>query len=189
MRLFLPLLMLSACAEEAPALLDGDWDLAAEELPLDEAGPPPVAVTVEGAYGTVSAGVFFVGEVTRVEAPVVRGRLDFARARCAWRFRMGGVYPMPVAPPGALWAFTVNYEPVFDELFQRTLVPSVCSASVFPAGAGMRFTDVFALDAATNTVLQQTPAGWVPYAANQQPFGPAGAADYFEWQHVLRTWP
>jgi hypothetical protein len=69
------------------------------------------------------------------------------------------------------------------------MVPSVCSATVFPAGAGMRFTEVFALDAATNTVLQQTPAGWVPYAANQQPFAPAGPADYFEWQHVLRTWP
>lgn len=191
MRALLPLLMLSACAEEAPALLDDDWELAAEELPLDEAGPPIVAASVEMAAGQLLPNVFLTGDVVRVEAPVVAGRLVPARARCAWRFEVVGTLPNPMTPFGATWAFTVRYTPVADLVLQSTGVPSVCSPAVFPAGPGASFSQPLALDAALNQVLKETSVGWAPFGPNLAPIPPVpgGQPSAFEWRGLLRTWP
>ena len=190
MRLLLPLLMLSACAEEAPASLDGDWELAAEELPLDEAGPPPVAVTVERMFGTLSPNMFFVGRALRFEAPVVRGAPAGQRSRCAWEFAVSAVLPLPVPPPGASWAFNVQYTPLADQLLWTQGRASVCSAAVFPAGVGLPFREALAWDVASSTLLHQTAAGWVPMSAFGAPDTPVSAATGdFDWHTVLRAWP
>lgn len=186
------LFVMAGCVVEEDPLPGAAGDVLSDEawaLPLDEAGPPIVAASVEMAFGQLSPGVFFNGTIERVEAPVVRGRPVPARARCAWQFDATAVLPSPTQPPNTTWAFRVEYRPSVDLVLQRTGVPSVCSGAVFPAGVGAAFTEAYALDSNLNQILHLTPGGWVPYAANHAP-APAGLRPTtFDWFHVLQTWP
>lgn len=191
MRALLPVLFVMAgCVVEEDPLPGAVGDVLSDEaweLPVDEAAPPIVAASVEMALGQLSPGVFFAGDVMRVEAPVVRGRPVPARARCAWQFDVTGVLPRPTPPPGSTWTYRVEYRPSVDLVLQRTGVPSVCSAAVFPAGPGVSFTEAFALDAVSNQILHETAAGWVPYGPSHAPVGPRPTT--FDWFSVLQTWP
>jgi len=195
MRTLFPVLwVLTGCVVEEEQLsgaLDDVFSDEAWELPVDAAGPPPVAASVERASGQLAPGVFLAGDVVRMEAPVVGGRLVPGRARCAWQFSATAVLPTPVVPGGAVWAFTVQYRPVADLLLQATGVPSVCSAAVFPAGPGVPFTQPLALDANLNQILKETPAGWAPFGPNLAPIPavPGGRPGFFDWRGVLRVWP
>ena len=184
------LLSLSACVTEEDPLTRAAFeaeDLDVSALPTGIEAPPVAAASLELADGNLAPRVFLSGASILIEAPIVGGRPSIARARCVWQFLTQAVSVPANPPPGATWAFTVAYTPDQDLLLLQRGVPSVCTPAVFPAGPGLGFTASYALDASTNTVLVETPAGWVPHAPSRLPA--AAAPRTFEWTAVLHTWP